>query len=159
MSKAYRFNRYLVFWFVFLVCFAVFGIRGMFTSRHAPAVDGTGPYCSSNGLLKEFFGFHGGSEKILDSFQFISLSKPSVVFWPRNNNNLSIGFLIISYLAWPRQVEGMAISQDQLGEAVDQLRGKPVGAIWLCGLKPSRNMRNWITLDRRLILVPAEQYR
>ena len=155
MFKSYRFNGYPVFWFVFLACFAAIGLRGFITSVRAPAIEGTGPYCSSNALLKEFFGFHGGSEKILDAFQHISPAQPSVVFWPEKHHNLSICCLITSYLAWPRRVEGMATNQEQLEGTVDQWRGKAVGGIWLCGLVPSRNLKNWIIVDRGLILVPA----
>jgi len=109
--------------------------------------------------MREFMGVHDSSEKILDGLNFISPLRPSVVFWPSKNNNLSIGASVIGYLAWPRPVEGKALSQEQLEQAVELLRDKPVSGIWLCGLLPSRNLKNWRVVNRGLLLIPEEQSR
>jgi hypothetical protein len=152
-----RINGYLVFWCAFLVIFAAVGVRGLVTTQHAPAIEGTGPYGSSNGLLRVFVGFHGGSEKILEICKSIPVAQPSVVFWPEKNNNTSFCYLMISYLAWPRRVEGMAINQEQLAPAVDRLREKSNGGIWLYGLAPTPNLKHGIVVDRGLLFIPAEQ--
>jgi len=63
---------------------------------------------------------------------------------------------MVSYLAWPRRVEGSAIDRDQLEQAVNRVRGKSNGSIWLYGLAPSSNLKNWIIVERGLLFIPAE---
>jgi len=159
VANHYRAHGSLFFWFALLACFIAVGVRGLITSLHSPASQGTGPYCSSDGLLREFLGFRNGSEKILEASQSVPVAQPSIVFWPAKNNNTGVSYLLISYLAWPRRVDGRAISQEQLEREVDELRTKSISAIWLYGLKPSPNLKRWAAVDRGLLLVPAEESR
>ena len=159
MDKKYRISGQLVFRLVFLACFVAVGARGLINTLHAPVIEGTGPYCSSDALLREFVGFHDGSKKILETCKSIPIAQPSVVFWPAKSNNSSLCYSMISYLSWPRRVEGIAMSQEQLEQAVDQLRSKLIGAIWLYGLAPSPNLKTRVIVDRGLLFVPVEPSR
>lgn len=157
MVRKIRIHGYLVFWLLFLACFIATGLRGFFISQHSPKAWGNGPNCSTDGLMLEFLGIKDGSKKILDSFQTIPSMRPGIVFWPAWDNNTSMSWQAISYLGWPRKVEGIAVQKEQLGKAVALALEKPHSAIWLFGFAPPENLKNWKVVARGLILIPVEQ--
>ena len=156
MIQPYRFLFHPVFWGMIFVCFTVIGGYEAFNSLHAPAAEGTGPYGSSNGLLREFLGLHQGAEKILESCKTIPVAQPSFVFYPAINANSVLSLQMIAYLAWPRRVAGLGIHQHNLEPVVEQLRAQFNAAIWLYGLAPSPNLKNRIVVDRGLLFIPTE---
>ena len=156
MLKKIRLHGYLAFWLLFVACFAAIGLRGFATSQHSPKAWGNGPYCSSDGLLLEFLGIKDGSYKILDAFQSVPSMRAQMVFWPARDNNTSMSWQVISYLGWPRKVEGMAIAREQLDREIALTLQKPHGAIWLFGFAPPAGLNHWTVIDRGLVFIPVE---
>ena len=156
METNRRINAYSLVWSLLLLAFAVTGIRELRLIPPAPAAQGTGSCCASDGLIRYYTGIRGGSEKIQRIIDRFPSMQPEAVFWPEKNGNSSVVHLIISYLSWPRRVEGFGINQASLEAEVDRVRSEGAGGIWVCGFAPSKNLQNWIIVDRGLLYVPAE---
>jgi hypothetical protein len=94
---------YQTFWLLILACFVGVGLNGYRNRRDTPKIDGTGPNCSTDALLRESLRVSGASEKITAEFDKLPATMhPIVVFWPNVNGNAIISYQIASYLAWPR---------------------------------------------------------
>jgi hypothetical protein len=59
---------YQTFWLLILGCFVGVGLNGYRTRGDTPKIDGTGPNCSTDALLKGSLHVSGASEKITAEF-------------------------------------------------------------------------------------------
>jgi len=147
-------NRCRALWFLFLACFIAVGINGFISSHHAPMTIGNGSYSSSDALLKEFIGITDGSKKIIETFDADKSMRPQFVFWPAQNNNTSMSWQIISYLGWPRTVDGLAVDREHLRQGYNAVRARRYSAVWLFGFAPPDPLHPGSVIDRGLIYIP-----
>src|SRR5450432_1818446 len=120
-----------------LACFVGVGLNGFRKRIDTPKIDGTGPNCSTDALLKESLGVSGASEKITAELgKLPETMHPIVVFWPKINGNAVISYQITSYLSWPRETFSVPMDTQLIGKAVGDFKKEPFSAMVFYILKP-----------------------
>jgi hypothetical protein len=128
---------YQTFWLLILACFVGVGLNGYRNRRDTPKIDGTGPNCSTDALLRESLRVSGASEKITAEFDKLPATMhPIVVFWPNVNGNAIISYQIASYLAWPREAWSVPMDTHRIGKAVEDFKKAPFSAMVFYIFKP-----------------------
>ena len=149
-----RIDGYLIFWLVVLSAFAVVGLRGYELAETPPHTEGTGPYGSSDALLKKPLSVPDASQKLTDAFAQMPPVRPVAMFFPANDGGEIITFQVASYLAWPREVWSAQMDDRRMNKAIADFSDSPFTAILFYNIKPPAPMPGEIQIGPALLVAP-----
>lgn len=137
MLKKIRANIYQAAWLIALACFVCIGLNAYRNRHDIQTIEGTGPNCSTDSILKTSLGISGATEKINAALEQLPKNmRPVVVFWPNINGNAIISYQIASYLTWPREAWSVPMDRMRIGRAVEDFKKAQFGAMMFYILKP-----------------------
>ena len=112
------------------------------------------PFHTSDDFLRDLTGASGGSEKLRQTFTALPPGSLSAVYREDDDGAALMAYLV-SYLAWPREVDLSATKGGAASEAAAREAGRFVGTIY-CRLQPPAGAPISAKLAEGMLLVRDE---
>lgn len=148
---------------LFFTAFAAVGLRGLVLRARAVApIDGTGPECCTDAVLKIFFHTSGGSQIIGSHIENLPPRQPLAILYPANDLGASLASKVVGNVLWPRQAVLMPVDAATLPQTLQTLAGTQPGnaaaptpsGIFFCRMGTPPGLPGMETLMPGLHLLP-----
>ncbi len=119
-------------------------------SHFGPAL----PYHTTNSYLLSLLKISDGSERLLRVFAALPTSRPVAVILPEGNDDAIFLEYVLSYFAWPREVQSIAVTRANARARLQSLDRDSLGAIFFCKLPPPPELGPRLQIGSSIVMVP-----
>ncbi len=146
-----------LFCILFAAAFFGFGIAAILRPSFVTRNDNSGPYSSTDSMLREALDVPRASEPISRAIASVPTSRTIAFIANRSDNESNLAALTISYLAWPHTVFITYVAPDEVKATVDALKKWQFGALFFFALKPPPDLPDARSAGERLVMIPQAQ--
>lgn len=107
---------YYSIWVLFLVGFVAFGWQGAWSRSRSLVPLRATPYASTDAFLSAILKVESGSERIRATLDQLPADQPVIFVYPRNDYRWGFVCHAVTYLAWPRRIQGRPMDPNQIGD-------------------------------------------